>query len=150
MMNHMKDVAKMLGVQFGEEFKIKYNDGSKTRRNHYLTENGLFSVGCETKAICSLFYLLVGEAEIIKLSERPMPLPILTEDEKEELTDAIKLFNKKVDFIWKTVAADDDSRECVCIRLYDDTIIILPDFEAGTEYENMNIGENYYLEELGL
>ena len=65
MMNHMKEVAKLLGVEFGEEFKIK---GSVI--SFKLTEEGLFD---EYKVSHELMLsrLLAGEL----VAEKPLFKP---------------------------------------------------------------------------
>lgn len=57
MTNHMKEVAKMLGVEIGEEFEIKGGDGA-----YYLTYDGLYHNGFKCEK--TLNDLLVGVCTI--------------------------------------------------------------------------------------
>ena len=68
-MNHMKDVAKLLGVELGEEFYITYK-GEKTNPAVYkLTQNGLVC----NDAIChiELSMLLIGTNGVEKRPWKP-------------------------------------------------------------------------------
>ena len=67
--NYMKDVARMLGVELGEEFKL---DGRKTK--YKFTENGLYFYAPDGWWQCSnvmLPEILKGELEIVKLPWKP-------------------------------------------------------------------------------
>ena len=70
--NLIPEIAKMLGVELGEEFKIKGYDGL----TYKLTDNGLELTtvdGQKTKLFDhgALFSLLKGKMEIIKLPWKP-------------------------------------------------------------------------------
>ena len=67
--NYMADIAKMLGVELEEEFKL---DGRKTK--YKFTENGLYFYAPDGWWQCSnvmLPKILKGELEIIKLPWQP-------------------------------------------------------------------------------
>lgn len=67
--NYMADVARMLGVELGEEFKL---DGRKTK--YKFTENGLYFYAPDGWWQCSnvlLPRILRGNVEIVKLSWQP-------------------------------------------------------------------------------
>lgn len=67
--NYMQDVANILGVELGEEFKL---DGRKTK--YKFTENGLYFYAPDGWWQCSnvmLPKILKGELEIIKLPWQP-------------------------------------------------------------------------------
>ncbi|PWM78644.1 MAG: hypothetical protein DBY32_03965 [Phascolarctobacterium sp.] len=70
-MNYMKQVAKMLGVELGEEFKIKGGHGN----NEYcykFTEHGIVWIKSgATLSNSGLAELLTGEAQIVKLQWKP-------------------------------------------------------------------------------
>lgn len=69
-MNHMKDVAKLLGVELGEEFKIKH-DGCETSSKYRISETGLMNEsGIYGPTI--LTKLLTGDIEIVKPPWKPM------------------------------------------------------------------------------
>lgn len=67
--NHMKQIAEMLGVELGEEFKIKYNTGT-SEDTFYLTEDGCHHHG-GTISPKKLNKLITGTIEIIKLPWKP-------------------------------------------------------------------------------
>ena len=67
--NYMQDVANILGVELGEEFKL---DGRKTK--YKFTENGLYFYAPDGWWQCSnvlLPRILRGNVEIVKLSWQP-------------------------------------------------------------------------------
>ena len=73
----MKEVAKLLGVDIGEEFKVDL-DGVVYRKNFYFTEYSLFAVDDDKPEVGVLNHLLNGNYKVIKLSK-----PVLTDEEKE-------------------------------------------------------------------
>ena len=115
-MNYMKQVAKMLGVEIGEEFKI-----SDSRHRYKFNETGLVGYVCGSwvDQLYALTKILNGEYKIIKL-----PKALLTDEEKEYLSRVIKPFI--VDSIEATAdsvlikvtiyksALDDDSMPMLC------------------------------------
>lgn len=67
--NYMQDVANILGVELGEEFKL---DGRETK--YKFTENGLYFYAPDGWCQCSnvmLPKILKGELEIVKLPWQP-------------------------------------------------------------------------------
>lgn len=65
-MNHMEEVAKLLGVELGEEFKIKgYN------KTYILDEDGLFDQQDGMNNFMHLTCLLTGEFEIKRKPWKP-------------------------------------------------------------------------------
>ena len=78
-MNYMKEVAQLLGVEIGEEFKVDL-DGVVYRKNFYFTEYSLFTVGDDKPEVGVLNHLLNGNYKVIKLSE-----PILNEKERKRI-----------------------------------------------------------------
>jgi hypothetical protein len=73
--NLIPQIAKMLGVEIGEEFKI-----SNRRDVYKFTEDGLIGMNSFRTYIdfIAFFKLIIGKEKIIKLPQKP----ILTEDEK--------------------------------------------------------------------
>ena len=144
--NKMKEVAKLLGVELEEEFRIE-----GLTRKHKLTENGLRCWFDDFQQWYASYYideLLAGEAKIIKL-----PKPILDEKEKEYLSAVIKPFKDRVIYIKK---CEDEQDEYIGIQLkyYANKMVrdtlILPSFKKGTMYSKMETEKEYTLEELGL
>ena len=73
--------------------------------------------------------------------------PILDEKEKEYLSNVIKPFRDKVEYIVKLSCF---RTEYICIKIKHDNPISLPDFKENTMYKNMELNTEYSLEELGL
>ena len=148
--NKMNEVAKLLDVELGEEFKID-GDGLPWKSFKYkLDEEGLifWEEGCQ-KWLGSegLSSLLTGKAKIVKL-----PKQILTDSEKIYLASVIKPFRDRVKYITKT---ENSLGEYIAIhsRLYTgwrSDVTLLPEFEKGAMYKGMEINKRYNLEELGL
>ena len=144
--NKMNEVAKLLGVELEEEFRIE-----GLTRKHKLTENGLRCWFDDFQQWYASYYideLLAGEAKIIKLHK-----PILTEKEKEYLSNVINPFKDRVICIKK---CEDEQDEYIGIQLkyYANEMVrdtlILPSFKKGTMYSKMETDKEYTLEELGL
>ena len=148
--NKMSEVAKLLGVELGEEFKID-GDGLPWKSFKYkLDEEGLifWEEGCQ-KWLGSegLSSLLTGKAKIIKL-----PKQILTDAEKRYLSNVIEPFRDRIMYINKVKAS---RGEYIAIHLNHYTgglpdSAMLPEFEEETMYKGMELGREYTLEELGL
>ena len=73
--------------------------------------------------------------------------PILDDKEKEYLSNVIRPFRDKIEYIIKYETC---KGEYICIRLKNDEPILLPDFKENTMYKNMKVDKEYTLEELGL
>lgn len=128
----MKEVAKILGVELGEEFKIKGYDGI-----FKLTNDGL-SDGSYILSL-NLNLLLNGECEIEK--------PILDKVEKRYLENLLRPFKDRVKYIEKIRY----QKEYLYICLdKDDDCITLPYFKKNTMYVGMEPEKEYSLKELGL
>ena len=134
--NKMKEVAKPLGVDFGEEFKVK---------DRYIVfhfnDEGLID-GLNRKCPNTLSMLLRGELEIQK--------PILTYKEKAYLESVFRPFKDDVVWIQKIY------RESYEYLIYRIKIIggfeycFMPSFEPNTMYRGMKLNKEYSLEDLGL
>ena len=98
----MKEVAKILGVEIGEEFKVDL-DGVVYRKNFYFTDYSLFAVGDDKPEVGVLNNLLNGKYKVIKLSE-----PVLDKKEKEYLSYVIKPFMNRVKYIYKYTCGNDE------------------------------------------
>lgn len=70
-MNYMPEVARMLGVEIGEEFDILVNETEMLTHGPYkITDNAIVDyVGCKTKTL--LYGLLTGEYTLQKRPWRP-------------------------------------------------------------------------------
>ena len=152
-MNHMSEVARMLGIEIGEEFKVEI-DGHSGNLKYKLTETHFecFTRGRWYASSSTLVCLLNGQAEVIKL-----PKPILTDKEKEDLSGVIRPWRDRVQYIKKTDCDTwDGIREYITIKYkesYDTSrpcFIDLPTFETGTMYKGMELGEQYTLDDLKL
>ena len=143
MENKMKEVAKLLGVELGEEFRI---EGCSYK--YKLSKEGLsfWAVSSQEWILSSIIgKLLTGESKIIKL-----PKPILNETERKYLSAVIKPFRDSVVAIIK--CKYDDYYEFIQIEVNQESFeyINLPNFKKGVMYKGMEIDKGYTLEELGL
>ena len=140
MANKMKEVAKLLGVELEEEFRINVST-----LEYKLTKSGLLywsnalQMWERSRAIEEL---LIGQYEIIKI-----PKPILDEKEKECLSAVIKPFRDKVISISKKSA---NYGEFIDILIDEAEDIYLPYFKPGKMYQGIGVNREYTLEELGL
>ena len=145
-MSYMKEVAKILGVEIGEKFKIELN-GTVLSENLFFTDYGLFIVGKAECKAALLNSLLNGKYKVVKI-----PRPILTEEEKEYLSYVTRPFKDKVESIHKgrKYFYGTDS-ECIEIKFYDcGAIMCFPPFKQNSMYKGMEIDKEYTMEELGL
>ena len=142
--NKMKEAAKLLGVELGEEFRI---DGGLLIK-YKLDEGGLmfWSEDLQEWIGSNLIEdLLAGKAKIIK---------ILTDVEKRYLSNIIKPFRDKVISIAKC-SCYGDGAYFIHIKIIQNKrpeyeYINLPYFEKGRMYRGMQVDKKYTLEELGL
>lgn len=161
MENKMEDVAKLLGVELGEEFKI---EGCSYK--YKLSKEGLrfWTVPLQDWVLSNkIGELLTGESQIIKL-----PKSILTKEEKEYLSNIInheyfvntllifmgvKLWENKISIMKKSDAYFSGGSERISIEIESEkgpTHIDLPPFKEGTMYKGMEVNKYYTLDELGL
>ena len=144
-MNHMKEVAEMLGVEIGEEFKIEDYIGDY---RYKLTEEHLmYTSNNEWHTLpATITYLLNGKCKVVK-----MPKPILNKVEKEYLSTVIKPFRNKIEYIIKYLY---EYGEYISIiyKVSNDgkSSMIFPSYDEGTTYKGMELCKEYTLEELGL
>ena len=144
--NKMEEVAKLLGLELREEFKIK---GLSAR--YRITNIGL-QYNSETEGVWYtsnklLPILLQGEISIIKVEQ-----PILDDIEKKYLGNIIKPFRDRIVWI-KKIDSPIQNYEYIKICYQDNNYTIVlnfPDFKAGTMYRGMKIGKSYTLKELGI
>ena len=143
-MSYMKDVAKLLGVELGEEFKVDL-DGVVYRKNFYFTEYSLFAVGDDTPAVGVLNNILNGEYKVIKL-----PKSVLTDEEKEYLSTVLKPFRNEIEYIYKCSTYRGE-KEYIAISFKKITRdMFFPEYPTGTMYKGMMLNKEYSLDELGL
>ena len=74
--NHMAEVAKLLGVELGESFKITSGIQGDYQKYYRFTENNCFEtsvdgVKWETATVIVLRGILMGDTRIVKLPWRP-------------------------------------------------------------------------------
>ena len=146
MENKMREVAKLLGVELEEEFKVE-----GFPHKYKLSENGLVSWSDYWQSWVSsdiIGGLLTGKGEMVKL-----PKQILDDDEKEYLGNVINPFRDRIIYIAKSVYTPGEYIE-MYLRHYDDGCssysIVLPYFKKGTMYKGMELDKEYTLKELGL
>lgn len=143
-MNYMKEVAKLLGVEIGEEFKLRPYDKNEVTFSYYLFKrDGLYNPYDKDNYL--LAELLLGKYEIIKF-----PKPILDEVEKKYLSRLIRPWRDKVKHITKKPYK---KQEYIIVK-YDDGVMYtempFPCFKKGTMYKGMKLDKDYSLSELDL
>lgn len=153
--NKMAEVAKLLGLELEEEFKI-----TDSHTKYKLTSKGMkaWSVSDQKWLYSNLLQILItGMNQIIKI-----PKPILDDVEKKYLSAVIKPFRNRILYIAKseTVKTYDNPNpkiyECIYIMYKDSTkkrnpyYMGFPHFEKGTMYKGMEVKKEYTLKELGL
>lgn len=144
--NKMAEVAKLLGVELEEEFKIE-----GFRCKYKLTNDGfMYWSYLDSKWLISNFFkeLLTGELKIIKI-----PKPILDDIEKEYLSNVIKPFRKHIIKIRKIQNYEYEFIEIMIYRNDEEVsceVTSFPYFNKGKMYKGMKINKAYTLEELGL
>ena len=147
--NRMREVAKLLGLDLDEEFKINDSHHEKYK----FSEKGLM---VWLKPLRNWIYsskiedLLSGDKEIIKL-----PKPILNSKEKEYLSLIIKPFrdNATITITKRCASFSHNYFIEISIRQYDTNlcdIICLPRFKMHTMYKGMRLNRRYTLELLDL
>ena len=142
-----KEVAQLFGLELEEEFLIKIKD---SLHKYKFTEDGLMYFldwgnewipGDPNK-------LIAGKCTIIKHKS------ILTETEKEYLSNIIKPFRDRITVIKKCrFDYSQDEYISMSVKYYSGTggeTIKLPIFKEGTMYKGMELYKDYTLEELGL
>ena len=141
MENKMNEVAKLLGVELEEEFRINVST-----LEYKLTKSGLLywsNASQMWERSRSIEELLIGQYEIIKIQK-----PILDDKEKEYLSNTIKPFRDRIDYIAKVNLAN--GKEYIFIKMKNYEKISLPFFKAGTMYKGMQSDKEYTLDELEL
>ena len=141
MENRMAEVAKLLGVELGEEFGLK-----NSNFRYKLTTYGLrkrYHLVQEWSASSMLDNLLLGRVEMVKEAK-----PILDNIEKNYLSNIIKPFRNRIDYIAKVNLSN--RREYILIKMKNYELISLPFFTAGTMYKGMENDKDYTLKDLGL
>lgn len=142
-MNYMEQVAQMLGIKIGEEFRI-VNDPCLYK----LDDKGLYFLENDDK--WKIDYLTL--TKIMNGKEMIIKKPILDEAEREYLSNIIKPFRDRVVSIVKY----DDYDRCECIVIKYRNIngytgrMYFPAFEKDTMYKGMKANKKYTLEDMGL
>lgn len=141
-MNHMKEIAQMLGVEIEEEFNIE--GGSKDAKYKFSKDYLIMEITDVgwTRASFYLADLLNGKLKIVKL-------PILNNEEKKYLSYVIKPFREDVLRIAKFESNNLENKEVIGIKTQDGNTIF-PPFEKDVMYKGMKLNQEYTLEELGL
>ena len=141
MENKMAEVAKLLGVELNEEFTL-----NPSNYKYMLTRFGLYKIYKEEiiwESSSMLQDLLLGKFTIVKI-----PKSILDNIEKNYLSNIIKPFRDRIDYISKINLSN--GREYIFIKLENYEKISLPFFTAGTMYKGMENDKDYTLKDLGL
>ena len=151
MENKMAEVAKLVGLELEEEFRM-----GNCSTKYKLTKNGFMYWSDDYQQwnyTCGIEELFLGESQIIKIDK-----PILDDIEKKYLSNVIKPFRDKVIGITKYNYSNNG--EYIHIKLkrtispVDYFIplesINLPIFKRGIMYKGMELDKEYTLEQLEL
>ena len=141
MENKMQEVAKLLGVELDEEFGLKNSNFRYKLTTYGLRKRYHFVQEWSDSSI--LDDLLLGRVEIVKKVKS-----ILDDAEKRYLSNIIKPFRDRIDYITKFNLSN--GKEYIFIKLKNNEIISLPFFVAGTMYKGMENDKDYTLKELSL
>ena len=139
-MNYMEQIAEMLGIKLYEDFRIKAINKMIFEKKYFLTEYGLFSTDSTVPISTILNDILNGQYEIVKL---PFAL---TKEEKDYLSEVIKPFRDKIEYIKRLTFDSMDSIQIITEK----GITAVLFFETDTRYKNMEPDREYTLAELGL
>ena len=139
-MNYMEQIAEMLGIKLYEDFRIKAINEMIFEKKFFLTEYGLFSEDSTVPISTILNDILNGQYKIVKL-----PLA-LTKEEKDYLSEVVKPFRDKIEYIKRLTSDSWDSIQMIT----DKGVTAVLFFETDTRYKNMEPDREYTLEELGL
>ena len=139
-MNYMEQIAEMLGVKLYEDFRIKAINEMIFEKKFFLTEYGLFSEDSTVPISTILNDILNGQYKIVKL---PFAL---TKEEKDYLSEVVKPFRDKIEYIKRLTFDSVDSIQVITEKGV--TAVLF--FETDTRYKNMEPDREYTLQELGL
>ena len=139
-MKYMEQIAEMLGVKLYEDFRIKAINDMIFEKKFFLTEYGLFSEDSTVPISTILNDILNGQYKIVKL---PFAL---TKEEKDYLSEVVKPFRDKIEYIKRLTFDSVDSIQMIT----DKGITAVLFFETDTRYKNMEPDREYTLAELGL
>lgn len=142
-MNYMEQIARMLGVELDEKFKIEgYDDLIFRFTKDAVMQSSVDGWWFESNLIMTV---LVGRAKIIKL-----PKPILTQEEKIYLQSVIEPFRDNIKSIAKYPFFT-EMEEYLGITFHKSIYnMYFPSFAGGSMYQGMQLNKEYTLEELGL
>lgn len=139
-MNYMEQIAEMLGIKLYEDFRIKAINDMIFEKKFFLTEYGLFSEDSTVPISTILNDILNGQYKIVKL---PFAL---TKEEKDYLSEVVKPFRDKIEYIKRLTFDSVDSIQIITEK----GITAVLFFETDTRYKNMEPDREYTLAELGL
>ena len=146
-MNLIPEVAKLLDLEIGEEFKVVDAAGF---------DYGVFRLGenyIEQKLRNDKWLLsyehMIGAIICGRLKVVKLPKQLLDKKEKEYLAYVIKPFKDKIEYLYKKSHLD-NKNEWIAIKMKDDESVHFPSFKKDSMYKGMELERNYSLEELGL
>lgn len=142
-MNHMKEVAQLLGLEIGEEFKI---EGHPDNCKYKLTEEHLMYTSDDkwNTLPATITYLLNGKCKVVKI-----PKPVLDDVERKYLAGVVRPLRNRIKHFYKYSCANGD-REAIAAITKDFDYLDFPSFKKGSMYKGMELEKSYTLEELGL
>ena len=150
MENKMAEVAKLLGVELNEEFRLKALNGVNISYGFKLTMEGLqckWKNSSKWNSSRLLEDFITGRYQISKNIN-----PTLDPAEKRYLTNIIKPFKDQVIAIAKRSANYGEFIDIMIDEgeLGDCSNIYLPYFKPESMYKGMKVNREYTLEQLGI
>ena len=151
-MNLIPEVAKLFDIELGEEFRILDTAGF---------DYGVFRLGenyIEQKLRNDKWLLsyehMIGAIVCGRLKVVKLPKVILTDEEKEYLSNVIRPWREKVVSVTKYWGLENGIKiEFIQVCYVQNGInyyMSLPNFEEGSMYKGMELKRDYSLEELDL
>ena len=147
-MSYMKQLAEILGVKIGEEFRVDkgYETWINYSHNVVFTEDDRFEVVGNPYFPSDdlLLDVLHGRLEVFKLPE-----PLLTVEERKYLLMVTKPYKEDIEYVIKLEGAV-TGKESLFISVKDHGYISFPLYEKGTMYKGLELNKKYEIEELSL
>lgn len=123
-MTQEKKIKKLLELVESKEFEIATSNIEMSKEDNIIEVKGTFVLN--------------------KILDKEK---ILDEKEKEYLSNIIKPFKNRVEYIMKT---KNFAEEYIAISIKNDCNITLPNYKKNTMYKKMELFQKYSLEDLGL
>ena len=151
-MNLIPEIAKLLDLELGEEFKI-FDAAGFDYGVFRLGENYIEQKLRNNKWLLSYEHMIgaivCGRLKVVKL-----PKVILTDEEKEYLSNVVRPWGDKVISVTKYWGLENGIKiefiQICYVQIGINYYMSLPNFEEGSMYKGMELEREYSLEDLEL